>query len=241
MGRRRKQPNLLEDEYYQSEVGVEPRGMTGEQSQPKAGTEGRDGLEEQGRLLEQILNRENMNLAYLRVTGNGGSAGIDGMKTDELLGYFKTHGQSLLNDLLTGRYHPLAVKRVEIPKPDEGKRSLGIPTAVDRMIQQAISQILTTNFDVNFSESSFGFRPNTGAHQAIKRATAYINMGFKVVVDIDLEKFFDRANHDKLMHLVSLKVQDKRVLKLIRRFLESGIMEEVCLKYLRKVRLKVVH
>lgn len=163
------------------------------------------------------------------------------MKTDELLGYFKTHGQSLLNDLLTGRYHPLAVKRVEIPKPDEGKRSLGIPTAVDRMIQQAISQILTTNFDVNFSESSFGFRPNTGAHQAIKRATAYINMGFKVVVDIDLEKFFDRANHDKLMHLVSLKVQDKRVLKLIRRFLESGIMEEVCLKYLRKVRLKVVH
>jgi RNA-directed DNA polymerase len=226
MGRRRKQPNLLEDEDYQSEVGVEPRGMTGEQSQTKAGTEGRDELKEQCRLLEQILSRENMNLAYLRVKGNGGSAGVDGMKTDELLGYLKTYGQFLLQDLLTGRYRPQAVKRVNIPKPDGGKRGLGIPTVIDRMIQQAIAQVLIPIFDVDFSSSSYGFRPNKNAHQAIKQATEYINEGYKVVVDIDLEKFFDRVNHDKLMHLVSNKVADKRVLKLIRRYLESGIMDK---------------
>ena len=225
MERRRKQPNLFEtNKDYLSEGGVEPRVMTGEQSQTKAGTEGRDGLHGQGGLLEQILSRENMNLAYLRVKGNRGSAGIDGMKTDELLGHLKVHGQSLLHDLLEGRYRPQAVKRVEIPKPDGGKRGLGIPTAVDRMIQQAIAQILTPIFDAGFLPHSYGFRPGKSAHQAIKAANVYITDGYKVVVDIDLEKFFDRVNHDKLMHLVSLKVQDKRVLRLIRRFLESGIM-----------------
>lgn len=222
---RRKQPNLLEtSKDYQSEAGVEPRVKTGEQSHAKAGTEGRDGLHEQGGLLEQILSRENMNLAYSRVKGNKGSAGIDGMKTDELLGHLKVHGTSLLDDLLTGGYRPQAVKRVEIPKPDGGKRGLGIPTAVDRMVQQAIAQILTPIFDAGFLPDSYGFRPGKSAHQAIKAATSYINAGYKVVVDIDLEKFFDRVNHDKLMHLVSLKVQDNRVLRLIRRFLESGVM-----------------
>lgn len=224
MERRRKQSNLFSDKNYLSETGVEPHVMTGEQSQSEAETGLRDGLHEQDRLLEQILSRDNMNLAYSRVKGNGGSAGVDGMKTSELLAHLRTHGQALLNELLTGRYLPQAVKRVEIPKPDGGKRGLGIPTVIDRMIQQAISQVLTPIFDVGFSPGSYGFRPGRNAHQAIKQATEYINQGNKVVVDIDLEKFFDRVNHDKLMHLVSLRVQDKRVLKLIRRFLVSGIM-----------------
>ena len=226
MEERRKQSNLFKDKNYQQEAEVEPRGIAGEQSYSKAGTEGGDELNEQDKLLEQILSKGNMNLAYERVRGNAGSAGIDKMKTDELLEHLKTHGQVLLDDLFAGRYRPQAVKRVEIPKPDGGKRGLGIPTVVDRLIQQAIAQILTPIFDVDFSTSSYGFRPNKNAHQAIRKATEYINDGYKVVVDIDLEKFFDRVNHDKLMYLVSKKIHDKRVLKLIRQFLEAGIMDK---------------
>lgn len=227
MEERRKQSNLLEtDKNYPHEVEVEPRGNVGERSYSKAETERRDELNEDDKLLEQILSKANMNLAYEQVKKNAGSAGIDKMKTEELLKYLKIHGESLLNDLLTGRYKPQAVKRVEIPKPDGGKRGLGIPTVVDRLIQQAIAQVLTPIFDEGFSPSSYGFRPNKNAHQAILRATEYINEGYKVVVDIDLEKFFDRVNHDKLMYLISKKVHDKRVLKLIRKFLESGIMDK---------------
>src|SRR5436190_1353396 len=151
MERRRKQPNLFTNKDYQPEGGVEPCVMAGEQSQSEAGTEGRDGSNEQGRLLEQILSRDNMNLAYLRVKGNAGSAGIDGMTTGELLEHLKTHRQSLLHDLLTGMYRPQAVKRVEIQKQEGGKRGLGIPTAVDRLIQQAVSQVLIPIFDAGFS------------------------------------------------------------------------------------------
>lgn len=226
MEERRTQSNLFEDKNYQQEVGVEPRGIAGERSYSKAETERGDELNENDKLLEQILSRANMNLAYERVTENAGSAGVDKMKTEELLKHLKIHGEALINDLLTGRYVPQAVKRVEIPKPDGGKRGLGIPTVVDRLIQQAISQTLTPIFDEGFSVSSYGFRPNKNAHQAIQKATEYINEGYKVVVDIDLEKFFDRVNHDKLMYLVSKKVHDKRVLKLIRKFLESGVMEK---------------
>ena len=226
MEERRKQLNLLRDKSYLSEVEVEPQGMIGEQSFSKAGIERRDGLNEQDKLLEQILSPANMNLAYKRVRSNGGSAGIDKMKTDELLEHLKKHGQALLDDLFAGSYRPQAVKRVEIDKPEGGKRGLGIPTVVDRLIQQAILQILIPLFDVGFSPHSYGFRPNKNAHQAIIKATEYINEGYKVVVDIDLEKFFDRVNHDMLLHLVSKKVHDKRVLKLIRQFLESGIMNE---------------
>lgn len=226
MEERRKQSNLLEDKNYQQEVEVEPQGNVGERSYSKAETERRDELNEDDKLLEQILSKANMNLAYEQVKKNAGSAGIDKMKTEELLKYLKIHGEALLNDLLTGRYLPQAVKRVEIPKPDGGKRGLGIPTVLDRLVQQAIAQILTPIFDEDFSPSSYGFRPNKNAHQAILKATEYINEGYKVVVDIDLEKFFDRVNHDKLMHLVSKKVHDKRVLKLIRKFLESGILDK---------------
>jgi RNA-directed DNA polymerase len=226
MEEQRKQSNLFKDKSYQQEVEEEPRVNAGEQSYSKAGTKRGDKENKQDKLLEQILSRANMNLAYKRVMENRGSSGIDKMPTERLLEYLKSYGLALVDDLFTGRYRPSAVKRVCIPKPEGGSRDLGIPTVVDRLIQQAISQVLTPIFDGAFSVSSYGFRPNKNAHQAILKAKEYINTGYKVVVDIDLEKFFDRVNHDKLMYLVSKKVHDKRVLKLIRRFLESGVMEK---------------
>lgn len=207
----------------QQEVGVEPRGNVGEQSYVEAKTERGDELSEP-QLLEQILSKENRHKAYDRVRANGGSAGIDKMKTEDLLDYLNANWPRLEEELKTGKYRPQPVRRVEIPKPDGGKRLLGIPTVVDRMIQQAIAQVLSPIFEAGFSTHSYGFRPAKNAHQAIIKATEYINAGYKVVVDIDLEKFFDRVNHDKLMHLISLKVADKRVLRLIRYYLESGIM-----------------
>lgn len=225
MKEQRKQSSRDQKRNYQQEVEVEPRGNAIEPSSFKAESEGRGELNEQDKLLEQILSKTNLNLAFKRVKDNAGSAGVDKMRTNELLEHLKTHGEALKGDLLHGRYHPKAVKRVEIPKQNGGKRGLGIPTVVDRMIQQAISQILTPIFDSEFSTSSYGFRPNKNAHQAILKAQDYINVGFKIVVDIDLEKFFDKVNHDKLMYLVSKKVHDKRVLKLIRKYLESGVMD----------------
>jgi len=224
MEERRKQSNLFKDKNYPQEAEVEPRGIAGEQSHSKAETGSGDELKDQDKLLEQILSQANMNMSYKRVRSNAGSAGIDKMKTEELLDHLKLHGRALVDDLFAGRYRPQAVKRVEISKQEGGKRDLGIPTVVDRLIQQSIAQVLSPIFDTEFSVSSYGFRPNKNAHQAIRKATEYINLGYKVVVDIDLEKFFDRVNHDKLMYLVSKKIQDKRVLNLIRHILESGIM-----------------
>lgn len=224
MAEQRKQTNLLRNKDCPSEVEMESRGKAGEHSDVKASAEGSDENIKQQRLLEAILTRENMNLAYGRVVGNKGSAGIDKMGVDGLLPYLKEHGTELLEQLKSGRYKPQAVRRVEIPKPDGGVRYLGIPTVVDRMIQQAISQVLIPVFEAGFSESSYGFRPQRNAHQAIRKAQEYIESGRKYVVDIDLEKFFDRVNHDKLMHLISKQIGDKRVLKLIRQYLESGVM-----------------
>ncbi len=182
-------------------------------------------------LLERIVSSENMNKALKRVERNKGSHGIDGMQTDTLRSYLMENGKALVFEILEGRYKPKPVRKVEIPKPDGGKRGLGIPVVVDRVIQQAISQVLTEVFEPEFSEHSYGFRPNKSAHQALKQAEIYINSGYKVVVDMDLEKFFDRVNHDKLMHLISRKVTDKRVLKLIRRYLTAGIMANgICVK-----------
>ena len=182
-------------------------------------------------LLERIVNAENMNKALKRVERNKGSHGIDGMQTDALRSYLMENGKALVLEILEGRYKPKPVRKVEIPKPDGGKRGLGIPVVVDRVIQQAISQVLTEVFEPEFSEHSYGFRPNKSAHQALKQAEIYINSGYKVVVDMDLEKFFDRVNHDKLMHLISRKVCDKRVLKLIRKYLTAGVMEHgICVK-----------
>lgn len=182
-------------------------------------------------LLERIVSRENMNKALRRVERNKGSHGIDGMQTDTLRSYLMENGKTLVLEILEGKYKPNPVRKVEIPKPDGGKRQLGIPVVVDRVIQQAISQVLNEVFNPEFSEHSYGFRPNKSAHQALKQAEIYINSGYKVVVDMDLEKFFDRVNHDKLMHLISKKVSDKRVLKLIRRYLTAGVMEQgICVK-----------
>lgn len=175
-------------------------------------------------LLENILARDNMILAMNRVIKNQGSHGVDGMKTDELREHIINHWGTIKLKLLKGTYNPSPVRRVEIPKPNGGIRLLGIPTVLDRMIQQAIAQELTKIYDPTFSESSYGFRPNKSAKDAVLKAQEYINQGNRWVVDIDLEKFFDKVNHDILMERLSRKITDKRVLKLIRQYLTSGIM-----------------
>ena len=212
---------------YPPEVGVELQGKMGEQNIAPASTADEDEDKNRvntGMMLEQVLDRENLNFAYKRVKKNNGSHGVDGMKVVELLPYLKQHGEHIKQSILEGKYRPQAVRRVEIPKPDGGIRLLGIPTAVDRMIQQAIAQVLSPVFEKEFSKHSYGFRPGCNAHQAIEQAQQYINEGYKVVVDLDLEKFFDRVNHDKLMYLLAKRISDKRLLKLIRAYLESGVM-----------------
>ncbi len=175
-------------------------------------------------LLEKILEKENMNKAYLQVKRNNGAPGIDGMKVDEVLSYLKEHKEKLIEELLQGRYCPQPVRRVEIPKPDGGKRLIGIPTVADRIIQQSISQILIPIYENKFSDNSYGFRPNRNCHQAINKAKEYISEGYEYVVDIDLEKFFDTVNHHKLINLIGKEIEDKRVVKLIWKYLKSGIM-----------------
>jgi group II intron reverse transcriptase/maturase len=179
-----------------------------------------------GKLLEEIVEKRNFFEAYKKVVANKGSHGIDGMKVDELLPFLKENYETLKVDLLSGKYKPQPVRRVEIPKPNGGVRLLGIPTVVDRLIQQAINQVINPIFDKEFSNSSYGFRPRRSAHMALKQAQKYIDEGYRQVVDMDLEKFFDNVNHDLLMYLISVKIEDKRVLKLIRKYLNSGIMLE---------------
>lgn len=176
-------------------------------------------------LLDRIVHRDNMNEAVKRVIKNKGSHGIDGMQVDELRPYLMEHGKDLAEMIIKGSYKPNPVKRVMIPKPDGSKRALGIPTVVDRVVQQAIHQELSKVFEPKFSNNSFGFRPGKSAHMALQQAKTYINEGYKYVCDIDLEKFFDRVNHDKLMYLISKEVTDKRLLKLIRAYLSAGIMD----------------
>ncbi len=203
---------------------VKPSGTTGERSTTLARARG-GAYEEGGKgLLEQVLERGNLVRALRRVEGNRGAAGVDGMKVEELRPYLVEHWLALRERLLEGTYEPSPVRRVEIPKPEGGKRQLGIPTVLDRFLQQAIMQVLTPRFEPHFSESSYGFRPGRKAHEAVEAARGYVRGGYRWVVDLDLEKFFDRVNHDRLMARVALKVKDKRVLGLIRRYLESGVM-----------------
>lgn len=176
------------------------------------------------RLMECICAASNLNQAIAKVIANGGAPGIDGMRVTELEKYFERHRARIVGELLAGTYRPRPVKRVEIPKPDGGVRKLGIPTAVDRVIQQAVLQVLSPEWDATFSEHSFGFRPGRSAHQAIAQVQNYLETGYTWVVDLDLEKFFDRVNHDVLMSRVARRVEDKRLLKLIRAFLNSGVM-----------------
>jgi RNA-directed DNA polymerase len=175
-------------------------------------------------LMERVLAPANLKRAYQRVVSNKGAPGADGMTVDELAGYVNQYWPTLKVRLLAGEYHPQGVRAVDIPKPKGGTRQLGIPTVVDRLIQQALLQQLTLIFDPLFSDHSFGFRPGKSAHQAVETACSHVAAGYRWCVELDLEKFFDRVNHDILMAHVQRHVEDKRVLKLIRRYLEAGVM-----------------
>ena len=187
---------------------------------------------ETGITMEQVLERANMERAYRRVVSNGGAPGIDGMETEELLPYLQDEWELIKSQLLAGTYRPEPVRQARIPKPGGGTRTLGIPTALDRMIQQALHQAMTPIFDPSFSDRSYGFRPGRSAHQAVRQAQQYVQAGRRWVVDLDLASFFDRVNHDVLMARVARKVEDPRILGLIRRYLQAGAM----IKGIAKVR-----
>ena len=182
------------------------------------------GNEYASKLLEKILDRNNLNLAYRRVKANKGSHGVDGMSTDELLQFLKQNGAQIKQSILEGTYHPKPVRRVSMPKSDGKARLLGIPTVTDRLIQQAIAQVLTPIFEKQFSNSSYGFRPNRNAKQAIAKCKQYIEEGYTWTVDIDIANYFDTVNHDKLIRLIWQTVKDGRVISLIRKYLNSGVM-----------------
>ena len=183
-------------------------------------------LGDREQLLEVILERRNILRAMNQVIANKGAPGVDGMKTNHLKGYLKRHWPKIKQDLLNGAYRPLPVRRKEIDKPDGGVRLLGIPTVLDRLIQQAIAQVLEQIWDPTFSEYSYGFRPRRSTHDAVLQAKGYLLDGYTYVVDMDLSKFFDRVHHDRLMSRLATKIRDKRVLKLIRRYLTAGTMIE---------------
>src|SRR5262245_31409459 len=176
-------------------------------------------------LMARVVERDNRLRAIKQVKSHGGSPGLDGMTVEELAPSLKEHGPRVKQALVEGTYQPQPVKRVEIPKAQGGVRTLGVPTVVDRFIQQAVMQVLQAQWDPTFSDASFGFRPGRNAHQAVKRAQSYLKEGYTWVVDMDLEKFFDRVNHAKLMSEVSKRVQEGRVLTLIHRCLKAGAME----------------
>ena len=176
-------------------------------------------------MLKRILSHQNLTRALERVERNKGSHGVDKMSVQNLRTHLMEHWPSLRTELIQGTYFPQPVRRVEIPKPNGGVRKLGIPTVIDRFIQQAIAQVLNESYDSTFSQFSYGFRPNKRGHDAVRQARKYILEGYRWVVDIDLEKFFDKVNHDRLMRTLSLRIKDPRVLRLIRRFLQAGVME----------------
>ena len=200
---------------------VELDERTGAQSIVNLGNEVEDGTE----LLARVLHRDNMNLAYKRVKQNDGAAGIDGMTVGDMLAYLQEHGKELIEKIQAEKYKPQPVRRVEIPKPDGGTRQLGIPTVIDRMIQQALVQVLQPIFEKSFSDNSYGFRPGRNARQAINKAKEYYEQGYTEVVDIDLEKYFDTVNHDLLIEMIRSEIKDEAVIRLIRKYLKSGIME----------------
>lgn len=179
---------------------------------------------EAGGMWEQIFSRDNLMAALKRVQRNGGAPGVDGMTVDELPDHLRVHWPSIREKLEAGRYEPSPVKRVEIPKPGKGTRQLGIPTVQDRFIQQAMHQVLSPQFEPTFSAHSYGFRPGRSAHDAVKAARAHVEAGYKWVVDIDMEQFFDTVNHDRLMARMQGVVKDKRVLRLVNAFLKAGVM-----------------
>jgi len=220
----KRQKNQLELAFMEESRSEAPTvSMEGtESSEGKRGTQSPAIAE---RLMEAICERENCKAALKRVKANQGSPGVDGMSVYGLMEYLKQHWPGIREQLLSGTYKPQPVKRVEIPKPDGGVRKLGIPTVLDRFVQQAVMQVLQRKWDPTFSSHSYGFRPGRSAHQAVEAAQQYMADGYRWVVDLDLEKFFDRVNHDRLMAKIAARVNDWRVLKLIRSFLRAGVME----------------
>ena len=220
----KRQNNQLELAFAAGGRGEAPE-TASEGTEPQAATRTTESPADAKQLMEEVRQRANLTKALRQVQANKGSAGIDGMTVDELPEHLREHWPAIRAQLLSGTYRPQPVKRVEIPKPDGGVRKLGIPTVLDRFIQQAVLQVLQRRWDPTFSEHSYGFRPGRSAHQAVAQAQRYITEGFGWVVDIDLEKFFDRVNHDRLMARIARREEDKRLLKLIRAFLNAGVME----------------
>src|SRR5262244_1823493 len=218
-----KQQNIQEQLDFLPELTGEAREASKEEPESSGTRNESENPASTDRMMEEICDWGNLKEAMWRVKANKGSAGIDGMTVDELPDYAAL--LVIREQLLRGTYEPQPVKRVEIPKPDGGVRKLGIPTALDRFIQQAVMQVLQRQWDPAFSDSSYGFRPGRSTHQAVAQAQQYIAAGYGWVVDLDLEKFFDRVNHDKLMGQIAKRIRDKRLLKLIRAFLNAGVME----------------
>src|SRR5664280_3303144 len=220
----RRQKNQLELAFMEEGRSEAPTAsMQGTES--SAGKRGSESPAIAEQLMEEVCGRENCKQALKRVKANKGSAGVDGMTVQQLPEYLKQHWPVIREQLLSGTYEPQPVRRVEIPKPDGGVRKLGIPTVLDRFLQQAVMQVLQGKWDRTFSDHSYGFRPGRSAHQAVEQAQQYIAEGYRWVVDLDLEKFFDRVNHEKLMSQVARRVGDKRLLQLIRSWLKAGVME----------------
>jgi RNA-directed DNA polymerase len=238
MGRRRPQgrpdqPSLFEGPGAGTRHGESGEGRTqaGSFAESQASTASASARALTDRLMEEVCQKENLNEAYRRVKTNKGAPGIDGMTVDDLLPWIVGHKQELQSSLLDGSYRPRPVRGATIPKPEGGERQLGIPTVVDRLVQQAILQVLTGLLDPTFSESSYGYRPGRSAHQAVLKAKEHVADGRDIVVDVDLERFFDRVNHDILMARLARRVSDKRLLRIVRRFLEAGLMQDgVCIE-----------
>ena len=220
----KRQNNQLVLAFAEEDRGEAPNGL-GEGTESLAAKRGTESPAIGEQWMEEVCERENCKQALSRIKANKGSAGVDGMTVYELPEFLKQHWPAIREQLLSGTYRPQPVKRVEIPKPDGGVRKLGIPTVLDRMVQQAVMQVLQRRWDRTLSEHSYGFRPGRSAHQAVEAAQQYIAAGYRWVVDLDLEKFFDRVNHDRLMAKLAERVSDKRMLRLIRAFLTAGVMD----------------
>src|SRR5215472_8849955 len=220
-----KQQNIQLELDFSASLTGETREAGREETESSRTTDGSERPASTNRLMEAVCERENLKAALQQVRANKGSPGVDGMSVVGLKEYLKQHWPAIREQLLNGTYEPKPVRRVEIPKPDGGVRKLGIPTVLDRFIQQAVMQVLQRQWDRTFSENSYGFRPGRSAHQAVAQAQQYIAEGHGWCVDLDLEKFFDRVNHDKLMGQIAKRIEDKRLSKLIRAFLNAGVLE----------------